>query len=195
MIDKLKELLGEDVFREHVEPKLGTDKKYFFGEGEFIPKGRFDEVNTQAKDYKTQITERDTQLAELQKKAKGNEELTNQITALQEANKKTQEEYEAKLSKQQLDFEIKAALGQTKAKNADVVSKMLNFENIKLIDGQLSGFKDQVEALKASDPYLFEEENAPTPPKRVGEVIKPAHTQNQNVTIPSKPWNRHKTQF
>lgn len=195
MIDKLKELLGEDVYNEHVAPKIGTDKKYFFGEGEFIPKGRFDEINNQVKDYKDQMKERDTQLAELQKKAKGNEELTNQIASLQEANKLQQEEYQAKLSKQQLDFEIRSALGQTKAKNADVVSKMLNFENIKLVDGKLSGFTDQVEALKASDPYLFEEENAPVPPKRAGTVITPAPTQKQDVTIPAKPWNRHKARF
>ena len=34
----------------------------FFGEGDFIPKGRFDEVNNQVKDYKTQVTDRDKQL-------------------------------------------------------------------------------------------------------------------------------------
>ena len=48
----------------------------FFGEGEFIPKSRFDEVNNQVKDHKNQIAERDKQLEELKKFAKGNEELT-----------------------------------------------------------------------------------------------------------------------
>ena len=62
MPDALKQLVGEDVYKQHIEPKLGAEKKYFFGEGEFIPKGRFDEVNNQVKDLKTQITERDKQL-------------------------------------------------------------------------------------------------------------------------------------
>lgn len=50
-MEKLKELLGEEIFNQYVSPKLGTDKKWFFGEGEFIQKGRFDKINNQAKDF------------------------------------------------------------------------------------------------------------------------------------------------
>ena len=40
--NKLKELLGEDVYNTHIAPKL-DGKNIFVGEGEFIPKGRFDD--------------------------------------------------------------------------------------------------------------------------------------------------------
>ena len=72
-MEKLKKLLGEDLYKQ-VQEKLGTEKKYFFDEGEFIPKGRFDEVNNQNKELKTSLSDRDNQLKDLGEKAKGNEE-------------------------------------------------------------------------------------------------------------------------
>ena len=97
-MENLKKLVGEEVFNTYIAPKLAQDKKYFFGEGEFIPKGRFDEINNQAKDYKSQIAERDKQIEDLRKSVSGNEELAKRLNELTEANKKQKEEYEKQLA-------------------------------------------------------------------------------------------------
>lgn len=198
MADKLKELLGEEVYNTHVAPKLGAEKKYFFGEGDFIPKGRFDEINNQIKTYKDQLAERDKQLAELQRGAKGNEELTKQIQALQEANKKQAEDFQAQLAKQELDFAIKSAVSQSNAKNPDVLMKMLDFEKISIKDGVLVGYKEQEEAFRQSDAYLFNEITNPNPNRAGNPIVPPIHqnqSQNQNSAVPLKPWNKHKIKF
>ncbi len=197
MADKLKELLGEEIYNTHVAPKLGTEKKYFFGEGDFIPKGRFDEVNNQTKTFKEQLAERDKQLETLQKSVKGNEELTKQIQDLQDANKKQVEDFQTQLAKQEKDFAIKSAVSQSNAKNPDVFMKMLDFGKINIKDGALEGYKEQEEAFKQSDAYLFNEDITPVPPKRAGNpVVPPIHNNNQQTqnqqAFPKKPWNRHK---
>ena len=46
----------------HIAPKLTKNKKYFSLKGNSSPKGRFDEINNQLKDYKSQIAEREKQI-------------------------------------------------------------------------------------------------------------------------------------
>lgn len=95
-MEKFLEMLGTDLANQ-VKAKIG-DAKFFIGEGEFIPKGRFDEVNNQVKDYKGQIAERDRQIDTLSKNAKGNEDLLKQIEDLKATNAKNISDYEAKIS-------------------------------------------------------------------------------------------------
>ena len=134
------------------------------GFGTMVPKARLDEKIKEAKEYKEQVTERDTQLTALQSKAAGNEGLLAEITKLQEANQKAQAEYETKLSEQSFNFALESALSGAKVKNAKAVKALLDSEKIKLDGNELVGLKEQLEALKTSDAYLFEstEEGKPT---------------------------------
>lgn len=170
-MEKLKELLGEELFKQ-VEAKLGTEKKYFFGEGEFIPKGRFDEVNNQNKELKTSLAERDTQLADLGEKAKGHEELTKKINELTETNKKLSEEYEAKIAAREREYAIDGELSKIGAKNLKAVKALLDNEKIVVKDGQIVGLNEQIETIKKSDAYLFNE-TQPTPPGKGGNPLNP----------------------
>lgn len=152
----LKHLLSEKTYADLVN-KLGEDLvkqigdkakdfKIDVAEEKLIPKSKFDEVNNQVKDYKTQVASRDAQLEELQKSAKGNEELTKQIEALKEANKKTSEEYEAKLLAREKEFAIETLVLSSGAKNVKAVKALLDPDK---------DAKEQLEALKKSDAYLF----------------------------------------
>jgi len=170
-MEKLKELLGEDLFSQ-VKEKLG-DVKIMIDDGNFVPKARFDQVNEEKKDLKNQLAERDNQLSELQEKVKDNEELSQKITELQDQNKATAEEYENKLQAQQFDFAVEKALTKTGAKNVKAVKALLDLEKVKLDGENLIGLQDQVEALQENEPYLFGEElsgrspnpsNQPPPP-------------------------------
>jgi len=154
-MEKLIELVGKDVFEQHIKPKLKEGANYFFGEGEFIPKSRFDEVNNQLKDHKNQIAERDKQLAELKKTATGNEELTAKIKELEEANQKVREEHAKQLLERERDYAIETALMKSGAKNTKAVRAILDATKIEYKDGKLNGLDDQIETLKKSDAYLF----------------------------------------
>ncbi|MFS0655706.1 phage scaffolding protein [Bacillus sp. 179-C3.3 HS] len=158
----LKELLGDDLFSQVIE-KAGDQKIDIVSNGQWFPKERFDAVNNEKKELKSQLDERDQQLSTLQKQAKGNEELQNAIEQLQEENKKASEEYQQKLDKQAFDFALESALRDAKAKNIKAVKANLNVDGLKLSDDKVIGLDEQLNALKESDSYLFVTENDNSP--------------------------------
>lgn len=140
------------------------------GYGKMIPKSRLDDKIAEVNDYKEQLAERDTQLAELQSKAQGNEELQAQIKTLQEQNEQTKADYQQKLDKKDFDFALIEALRDAKARNPKAVKGLLNIEGIKFEGDQLIGLSEQLDALKQSDDYLFTQEGVKgkTPPQGGG---------------------------
>ena len=152
-MEKLKELLGEDLF-EKVKAKLG-DKKVMIDDGNFIPKARFDEVNEQKNEYKKMVDERDKQLESLKEKAKGHDDLTAKLTELEELNKNTKTEYEAKMAELKKNTAIDLFLSNQKAKNIKAVKALLDMEKVSIDGDNLIGIEEQLKSLKESDPYLF----------------------------------------
>lgn len=200
-MENLKKLVGEEVFNTYIAPKLAKDKKYFFGEGEFIPKGRFDEINNQAKDYKSQIAEREKQIEDLRKSVSGNEELTKRLNELTEANKKQREEYEKQLQQKEFDYAYKLALEKAGAKDPKVLDALIDKTKLVYKDGNLSGLQEQVEALKKSHDWVFNIQNpANLTPNRAGfppnpnPQLSPAPGAGQELQN-RKPWNRLRRTF
>lgn len=188
-MEKFYELLGQDLANQ-VKEKLG-DTKFFIGEGEFIPKSRFDDVNNQVKDYKSQIATRDSQIDELSKKAQGNTDLLKQIDDLKAANAKASSDYEAKLSAREKEYLIDTALLGAKSKNTKAVKGLLDLEKVVVKDGKLEGLEDQLVALRKSDAYLFEDiQKTPTKIGGLDDSIlgKAPNPENSNT----KRWNAHK---
>ena len=152
-MDKLKELLGEELYNK-VKEKLG-DKKIMIDDGNFIPKARFDEVNEQKNEYKKMVDERDKQLESLKEKAKGHDDLTAKLTELEEQNKNTKTEYEAKMAELKKNTAIDLFLSNQKAKNVKAVKALLDMEKVSIDGDNLIGIEEQLKSLKESDPYLF----------------------------------------
>lgn len=154
-----------------------------------------DELEGQISQYKQQLKERDTQLSELAKKAKGNEELTAKITELQEANDSQKEEYEKQLVEQKKQAKIELALKDAKAKNIKPAKAMLNLDAISLDGDNLIGLDEQLTALKNSDGYLFGSDEEPSlsgrdpVPGRTGEgnrIKNPFSKEHFNLTEQGK---------
>lgn len=177
----LKELLGDDLYAQVIE-KAGDQKIDIVSNGQWFPKERFDAVNNEKKDLKSQLDERDQQLNALQKQAKGNEELQAAIEQLQEDNKKTATEYQQKLDQQAFDFAIESALRDAKSKNIKAVKANLNLDGLKLADGKVIGLDEQLTALRESDSYLFEEDQKGAP-SLAGR--QPHDTANSGVHSPT----------
>lgn len=156
----LKELLGEELYSQVTE-KLG-DKKIMVDDGNFIPKSRFDQVNQAKKELEVQLKDRDTQLADLSKNNKDNENLLNQIKDLQALNKQTTTDYENKINQMQFDYALDGALTNAKSKNNKALKALLDMNSIKYQEGKLEGLQEQIEALQKDASYLFDLDTAPT---------------------------------
>ena len=123
----------------------------------FIPKARFDEVNTAKNTAEALVKERDAQLEEVKKSVGDNEELKKQIETLQADNKAKDDAHAAEIKQLKIDNALETAITAAKGKNAKAIKALLNLENAELNDdGTIKGLAEQIEALQNSDSYLFD---------------------------------------
>ncbi|MFC4355314.1 phage scaffolding protein [Chryseomicrobium palamuruense] len=127
----------------------------------YIPKSRFDEVNTEKKRLETDIQERDTQIETLKNSTEDVEGLKKQITTLQEENKTKDEQRAAEIKQVKTDAAISAALAASKAKNEKAVRALLDLDLEKVEfndDGSIKGLADQLKTLTEAEDskFLFE---------------------------------------
>lgn len=146
----MEELLKQlGITDDKVEAATAAIKAYL--DGEYVPKGRFNEVNTAKKALEEQLTVRNKEMKALQKQAEGAKDvegLQKQISELTEKQKADQVEYESQLKKLKLDNAIALQIAD-KAQDVDIVSGLINRD--KLIvneDGSITGLTEQVEALQ-----------------------------------------------
>ncbi len=129
----------------------------------YIPKARFDEVNTEKNALQATVKERDTQLETLKNSTGDVEGMKKQIVDLQTANTEKDKAHAAEIQTLKINAAIDTALTTAKAKNAKVVKALLDTTKIKLNDdGTVSGLDEQVKAAVKSDPYLFEADSKQT---------------------------------
>ena len=148
MLEWLKTILG-DAYTEDIDKKVSAE----IGKG-FVAKADFNTLNEEKKNLTTQLAERDSQLEELKKvDAAG---LQAKIAELQKANADAKAEYEQNLKAAQLDYAISSSLTVAKGKDPKAVKALRDKNKVKLDGDKLLGLDDQLEALKTSDPYLFE---------------------------------------
>lgn len=146
---------------------------------QYIPIARFNEVNSEKKELKTQLDDRDTQLTDLKTKVKGNEELTTKISELETLNTTTKTEYEEKMKVLRKETSVELAIKDEKAKNVKAVKALLDLEKVSLDGENLIGLEEQLKTLKESDSYLFGTDTLkgrnPNPP---GEPMDPSQKKN-----------------
>lgn len=132
-------------------------------------KEQVNSLTSERDSLKQQITDRDGQLDDLRKNAGKNEELEATIKQLQEDNKAATAKYQNDLAAKEKGFKIEGALRDAKAKNVKAVLSLIDTEKVSVQkDGTLDGLTDQIEAVKKSDSYLFDAENAGQPIKLGG---------------------------
>lgn len=119
-------------------------------------------LESQIEDLQKTISDRNSQLEELKKVDA--DALQKTIDDLQESNKNKDTEYQEKLDKQAKDFAIESYLRDVQARNPKAVKALLDVESITLKDEKLIGIDEQVNPLKDSDAYLFEQEENPNSP-------------------------------
>lgn len=118
-------------------------------------KQELETAQSEVKSLKEQLTERDTQLDDLSKKAGDSDTLKEQINALKEANRQKTEEFERQLQQQTFNYKLENELLKAEVHNPKAVRALLDTEAIKLDGDNLMGLTDQLAKLKETDGYLF----------------------------------------
>ncbi|MEQ7179858.1 phage scaffolding protein [Enterococcus thailandicus] len=117
----------------------------------------------QANQYKEQLDANQSELDALKKSAKGNEELTTQLSELQEKYNQAKSDSETKIAEIKKTSAVELALTQAGARNIKAAKALLDNEKLELSDEGINGLEEQLTALKESDAYLFEQDTS-TPP-------------------------------
>lgn len=111
---------------------------------------------------KQELATNQTELNALKESAQGNDDLTQKLADLQTKFDEAKTNSEKQLSEQQKDFAIKLALNEAQALDNDIVLGQLDKETIKVVDGKLQGFDEQLNGLKENKAFLFQSSD-PTP--------------------------------
>lgn len=115
---------------------------------------------------KQELATNQTELNALKESAQGNDDLTQKLADLQTKFDEAKTNSEKQLSEQQKDFAIKLALKEAAALDEDIVLGQLDKDTIKVVDGKLQGFDEQLKGLQENKAFLFqkaETETKPTP--------------------------------
>ena len=131
-------------------------------DGNYVPKARFNEVNTELKQTKDQVKERDSQLETLKKNVGDSEELKKQIEALQNDNKTKDEAHAAEIKQIKIDAAVDKALADAKAKNPKAVKALLDLAKAEISDdGTIKGLDAQIKTLSEAEDskFLFDTDN------------------------------------
>lgn len=108
-------------------------------------KGDSAEASKENESLRSQIKERD-------------KDLTEQLNSLKDKYDKDTADLNTKLSHVRLNSAIDRSLSKDKVRNIKAIKGLLDMDSIKLDkDGNLTGLQDQVEDIKKSDPYLFDQ--------------------------------------
>lgn len=156
---KLKDIIGEELYKQ-----LPADKQKEYenkdyedvSNGTYISKQRFDQVNEEAKTYKKQVGERDTQISQLKEEYKDVPNLKEKVTELETANKTQKETYEKQLNDISFSNALEKGLSSFNVKDKTLIMALLNKENLKVDGDNIIGLKEQLEPLQKSHEYLFE---------------------------------------
>lgn len=136
--------------------------------GSFVPKSRFNEVNTELQNAKNTLKERDAQLETLKKSSGDVEALKNQITQLQTDNAQKDKDHAAEIKKMKVENAVDKALSDAKAINPATVKPLLAafLEKADLADdGTIKGLADEIGKLAKTEgtSFLFKTDAAAPP--------------------------------
>lgn len=161
-MDKIKELLGEELFTQVAE-KLGNTK-LMVNDGNMIPKVRFDEVNEAKKLYKEQADKLTTDFTDLQSKMESfkglegldktkYEEMVSKVSELQTALNSKETEI-GNITKSGL---LKDALAKAQLKDGyyDLIKGQFNLDELEIKDGVIGGLDDKIKSMQGSYKDMF----------------------------------------
>ena len=124
---------------------------------DWIPKAKYNELNESKKLAEDNLKKANATLEEMKGKAGQSDEYKAQIDKLKDEAKKAEEAHKATITQMKRDSAIESALTSAKARNTKAVRALLDEGKLVLNDdGTLSGIKEQIEAVKKDNAFLFD---------------------------------------
>ena len=111
----------------------------------------------------------------LKESAQGNDDLTQKLADLQTKFDEAKNNSEKQLAEQQKDFAIKLALKEANALDEEILLGQLDKDTIKVVDGNLQGFEEQLKGLQENKAFLFQtdKDQASKP-----QIVNPGNPKN-----------------
>lgn len=175
-MDFLKDILGDELFSSvsgkiDAFNKANPDKPVKLADlssGGYVDKNKYADMETLANGYKSQIAQRDKDIAEL-KKQTSNGELQGQLDALQKKYDDDTASLTEQLKQTKFNSALDLALAGSGARNTKALRGLLDMDKIKLENDELTGFSEQLEQIRADNDYLFETPKTPAGGMRQGK--------------------------
>ena len=159
MLEWLKTILGES-YTEEIDQKVSAE----IGRA-FVSKGDFNTANTELKQARAALKERDSQLEELTKASGDSAALQQRIAELQAANEAQAEAHRQELDHLKMEHVVEQALTQAKARNVTAAKALLGefLSKAQLNEeGGIKGLDEEIKKLSSAEDtaFLFGKEEA-----------------------------------
>lgn len=152
----------------------------------FIPKGRFDEVNTEKKRLETSLAERNTELETLKNSSGDADALKQQISDLQAQYQQKEDAHAQELRQIKLESALSAALTDAKAKNHKAVKALLDMKQVEMLDdGSVKGLAEQIKALADApdSKFMFESADSKKPAFKGAKTGESGNEDGEKLTL------------
>lgn len=150
----LRDLLGEALFNQ-IKSKLPEGKELIINDGSYISRSRFNEINEQAKGYKSKIESYEKQINETSEMLNSSKELKSEYERLQGKYKADLEAKDKEISNVLKSSLIKESLIKEGAKHVDLLMKQIDLDKLSIDNGNLIGAQDTVKVLKETYKDMF----------------------------------------
>ena len=174
----LKPILGDalyaqlaDKLKDRADVKLAN-----LAGGAYVAKEKFLAAATKTAALEKALNEAKAKLAETADAAGKIAELQAAVQKCIKEKELMAKQYELKMFALKKAAAIDNALLESKAKNMKAVRALVDDSRIVVKDGKLTGLSEQIDAIKNSDPYLFDDERdtgrGSNPPQPADRAIK-----------------------
>lgn len=152
---------------------------------------RYSKLKTKKEDLENQLNKANTKISDLKQFENDNKDLKAKLDGweIEKAN------FEKTIAQKDFDYALDRALEGVKAKNPNIVKSLLKKDELKLVDGKITGLDSQIETIKKENDFLFEKNsgipNFPTggkggennpPTKSIGEKLAEKVTANTEAS-------------
>ncbi len=141
---------------------------------DYVTRSRLNEEIQKKKNAEEALDSVKQELDNLKTSAGDSEQMKAQIKKLQDELKEKETRYESEIAEMKMTNAIQAAVSGS-AHNAGLIATLL--DKTKLIlgdDGKVTGLDEQIKGLRASDPYLFKDEEGYPDVEDHGEPHSPS---------------------
>ena len=160
-----KELFGQvtaaiDAYNAADEHKDAPIKLADLSGGGYVSKDKHAALETEAAGYKQQLDTLTAQLQTIKDAKTADPDTKAALEALQQKYDADTKTLQEQIGKAQFDGLLGAALAGSRARSVKALRGMLDMDKLKVEDGKLTGFDEQLAAIRKDAAYLFEPEGA-----------------------------------